>query len=112
MRNKKGFTVAACGLFLMLGLTVIGLSGLTEPPASKVAVTKNASVEIETTPQYLLKLFDGRIAVFDPDFPETPIEITDIYASTLRNYDREQLKIGITVSGREELLMLLEDYGS
>lgn len=107
--NQKTRTIAACALFLMLGFSVFGLGRMTTPTEEIKAMEPEPIPS--TTAQYVLKLYDDRLAVFTTD-SDAPIEITEIHASTLRHFDRERLKHGIAANSREELLLLLEDFGS
>lgn len=109
--NGKRVTIAACGLFVMLGFLVSGLS-LLRAPVKDAPVLNPTAVATEAAPQYILKLYQGRVAVFDARQTKTPVQTTEIYEETLRNYDRELLTTGIPVSGEQELLRLLEDFGS
>ncbi len=61
---------------------------------------------------YLLKITDGIVVVYEYDNENKPIFVTDIYAGTLRNYDRELLSEGIRVTGERELQSILEDFSS
>ncbi|MBR5543339.1 MAG: hypothetical protein IKU65_04515 [Oscillospiraceae bacterium] len=114
----KRITVAACALFIMLGFIAGGISKLYEERElkKKEQETKPASAPIEETDEatenYLLKVEDGIVVVFSENDIMRPIIVTDIYASTLRNFDREQLSKGIVASGEAELQSLLEDFSS
>lgn len=68
----------------------------------------------ESTPEdgFVISDHDGYIAIFTAGDTETPITVTDIEVSTLRECDRMLLERGVEISSREELLMLLEDFGS
>lgn len=70
--------------------------------------------EKEATPtgQLVLGSYNGRVSVFDGGDMKTPLEVTDIDISALREADRSQLEAGMEISSREELLSLLEDLGS
>lgn len=107
--KKKQILLAACGVFFLLGLSVLGLSNFDD--TRQISVME--SEELPAKPQhYILKLSGEYVAVFDSSSPDTPLEITQIHVSSLRHYDREQLKHGIIADTRDELLLLLEDYGS
>ena len=64
------------------------------------------------TGQLVLGSYDGRVSVFDSGNLKTPLEVTDIDLSALREADRSQLESGLAVASREELMSLLEDLGS
>lgn len=116
MDNKKRITLSACALFIMLGLLVSGIVKIrdsrkdesTTEPASSVVRTEVK----EESARYVLKIEDGIVVVFNEDDMTRPILVTDIYASTLRNYDRESLERGITAENEQDLHTMLEDFSS
>jgi len=61
---------------------------------------------------YILRDSDGYIGVYLPGKASSPEELTAIPVSELRASDQKLLKEGIPVSSRDELLQLLEDFGS
>ena len=69
-------------------------------------------IEGAEEPAYLLRVRDGVVAVYEGENRRTPALVTDIDVTLLRRADRAMLEKGIPVSGREELLALLEDLGS
>lgn len=54
----------------------------------------------------------NRIAIYATRRSKEPTALTDIDLNTLRSADLAMVRRGIPVSGRSELLMLLEDLGS
>ncbi len=62
--------------------------------------------------EYVLREFEGCVAVFASVGDTSPVSLTDIEVATLRDADRQILKTGLAVSDREELLTLLEDLGT
>ncbi len=125
MNSKKRITVVACGLFIMLGFLVNGIAMLYENrnAASEMQDIQTASVSVNTTTyedpaenktedkNYIIKICDGVVVVFEAG-NINPVFVTDIYASTLRKYDRELLSEGITVKGEYELQSIIEDFSS
>ena len=117
MTSAKKITVSACALFIMLGFVAGGVSRLWEYEAEekKIAETSAPLPEAEPTKneeKYILKILDGIVVVFNEADMTRPIIVTDIYAGTLRHFDREQLNNGIAVIGDFELQSLLEDFSS
>ncbi len=126
MNSKKRITIVACGLFIMLGFLVNGVSMLYENryTASKIPDVRTAAVSANTETHedpeeemtgeksYIIKIRDGVVVVFDADNINNPIFVTDIYASTLRHFDRELLSEGITVKGEYELQSIIEDFSN
>ena len=62
--------------------------------------------------EYVLREYEGCVAVFSSVGDTSPMTLTDIEVGTLREADRQILKTGLAVADREELLTLLEDLGS
>ena len=118
MSSQKRVTIAACALFIMLGFLSGGLANSGSAPKEAESRTMNEITEeeapalAEKEPTYTLKIQDGVLVVYSEADDTRPIIVTDIYASTLRHLDREQLSEGITVSGEIELQALLEDFSS
>lgn len=61
---------------------------------------------------YYLRSIDGHLAVFGAGNARRPLQLTDIDIEALPGADRAMLEKGIPVASREELLKLLEDFGS
>lgn len=68
--------------------------------------------EAVPTGQLVLGSYNGRVSIFDGGDMKTPLEVTDIDISALREADRSRLESGMEISSQEELLSLLEDLGS
>lgn len=77
-------------------------------------VLMQKTIDAESTQHYIVKDYDGIVAVFY----KTPIEgndikeITDIMTNTLPKEEQDKLKQGIEIKGKEELYRLLEGYTS
>ncbi len=74
-------------------------SSLPEPPA----------VEQPSNDPYLLRTYDGKLAVFTTDLV-TPDLVFDVYVRTLPEQDQQDLERGIRVADYEKLVSLVEDY--
>jgi len=61
---------------------------------------------------YVLREQDGYIAVYRDASGVQSVEKTDIDVDTLRRVDRDMLEQGIAAKTEDELLCLLEDFGS
>lgn len=105
--SRRNMTIIACIFFILLAFIANGISQLQK---NEKNYTPTVSQQI-TEKKYLLKLYNGKIAVFN-EKSEQPIQITDISEHSLRNFDYEQLSLGVVVIGDIELAMRLEDYGS
>ncbi|NLG52531.1 MAG: hypothetical protein GX541_00935 [Clostridiales bacterium] len=137
--NRKS-ALFACMVFILLGFVVNGIAGIrgqsikkSEPPVPEtnaggeiysfnsvlnrnnrpvVEISENRGDTARDEKGFIIKLYNGNIAVFPADDPHTPIKITDIPEHTLRIYDRELLREGIRIKGEKNLSLVLEDYGS
>lgn len=58
---------------------------------------------------YTLREYNGQIAVFTDD-NVTPVEVLDVYVTTLPKSDVSRLRDGITVEGRDAIRALIEDF--
>ncbi len=117
MTSAKKITVSACALFIMLGFMAGGVARLWEYETEEKKITEVSAPlpEPETVKpkeKYILKILDGIVVVFNESDMTRPIIVTDIYAGSLRHFDREQLSEGIAVNGDFELQSLLEDFSS
>ena len=79
--------------------------------AQSAPAADTASVDMPEDNGYLLRDWQGYIAVFEGR-GDTPTSLTDIETATLNDFDREKLRSGIPARDRTELLSLLEDLGS
>ena len=61
--------------------------------------------------QFVLRDYQGYVSVFAPKEPREPVQITAIRTDSLRRADQRLLESGLTVGSREQLILLLEDFG-
>ena len=94
--------------------------GNTQTLPAEESLTQHPPVRRTTPPQparperdylYLIREFEGRIAVFGQD-PDQPEMVLDTLIRHLPAYDQAQLQEGIRVYTREELAARIEDYTS
>lgn len=71
------------------------------------AITQRA--EPDASEMYVLRDYNGRIAVFACGEDE-PLEVFDIFTSSLPKSEAERVYKGITVEGGEALQRLIEDF--
>jgi len=96
---KIGVRISICAALLCTALAMAVLTLADFAPAP------------ESPGGYVLGAAEGRVAVLDAA-SRSPVSLTDIELSGLREADREKLSTGLPVESREELLSLLEDLGS
>lgn len=61
--------------------------------------------------KYIIGVYEEKIAVFTQG-DSVPIEVYDVYVSTLPEKDQNSLRKGIEVEGKVNLKYLIEDYTS
>ena len=61
--------------------------------------------------QFVLRNYRGYVSVFSPGETREPVQITAIRTDSLRRGDQRLLDGGLTVGSREQLMLLLEDFG-
>lgn len=104
--------IKAYPLLLTIGTALAALAILITLlillPQNKSTDAKNSGIPKYT---YLLKDYEGKVAVFQPD-NTTPEKILDIYLNTLPEYDQNRLREGIPVHDQSELERYIEDFDS
>lgn len=63
------------------------------------------------TEQYVVGVYKEKIAIFTQG-DSVPIEIFDVYVTTLPPKDQKTLRKGVYVQGKAELKRMIEDYTS
>ena len=69
------------------------------------------TVQTEVSSEYIIGVYQEKIAVFAQG-DSLPIEVYDVYVSTLPVLDQKELLKGIKVNGKIELKQRIEDYTS
>lgn len=103
MKYRLRKLCALLALLCALGCSAFAVSGTV---ASQDAA---ASADVN---RYVLRDFDGYVAVFIENQPDSPMTVTDIQVRTLRQADKELLEMGLKVATHERLMMTLEDLCS
>lgn len=107
MKNKvKGFILG------VMAAAAISSSVFAFAGAGKTENTYSDSVPPGSENRYVLRDYEGYVAIFVENEPKLPMTVTDIQVSTLRELDRKMLVTGMKIDSHEELVMLLEDLGS
>ena len=100
---------------LVLAVAVVCAITMASVAIGQIYETRSDMVthiaDIEEYNGYVLKDADGYIAVFYKG-RGYPAFITNIPLASLRGVDREDVENGIVVETRQELIALLEDFGS
>lgn len=114
-----------CTVLAVLAVTVgaAALVNRTEvPPAAPLhenisgieiqPETRPAQPAPETGDAYIIREYEGRVAVFSAKDDAHPEMILDLLVKYLPDYDRSQLREGIRVKDYQELVSRIEDYVS
>ncbi len=105
MLKKKILGVIVC-LMAVFSVVILASSAVKPPPQPETEVESRKDIIM---PTYILRDYDGRLAVFSFD-SDQPEEILDIFTGSLPEYDQEQLKKGVSVYSPEHLESLIQDY--
>lgn len=62
-------------------------------------------------PLYTLSEYDGKLALFKRGY-SMPVEIYDVYLSSLPDSEQSKIKDGISAESDDEILKIIEDYTS
>lgn len=82
----------------------------SQPQPTKDLSEANKSPTESVT--YIVKDFNGNVAVFSKNVMDHPFRITNVYTKSLPAKDRAMLKMGVEAENESELNELLEDLGS
>ena len=104
MRNKVFWIV----VFAVITITVLGVLFMTLDKDLDEKVVENPYL---INDYYTMSEYKGKIAVFK-NGENVPIDIYDVYVSTLPQHDRTLLEEGIRIETPEELQRIIEDYTS
>ncbi len=116
--TRRGQALCLCMLLILFAFVVSGVAQLgaarnaRQTDVRHVAAQTQSVAQNTPAPRYVLRLYQGSLAVFSEQNPETPLRVTEISQYSLRAYDKAQLERGITVEGDTALAMILEDFGS
>jgi hypothetical protein len=74
-------------------------------------VHEDRQVQGYTNEVYIVGVYDDKIAVFTQG-DNVPIDVYDVYITTLPIKDQIDLKKGVRVEGKAKLKTVIEDYTS
>ena len=107
--TQKGWIVLGLSVFLTGALLCgLALPALLPAPAQAVA----AEADLSGGYRYLVREYQGQVAVFLPKQLYGPKYVTGIRVDSLPQADREALEAGIRIRTDAQLTALLEDLGS
>lgn len=114
--HKMGTRIKAAILLCLMSAAAYSVCGAYQSMHRRSQNSLPAELSAMLTPgeeaEYFLRESDGYVAVFETKRSRTPLSVTGIEASLLRDTDRQLLSRGIPVKNIAALLLLLEDLGS
>ncbi len=102
---KKHIIFSAVIISLSICIITVNASKLNNRDIS----VKNTEIHFEKS--YIVKDYNGRIAVFEKN-NSSPIVVYDIFTSSLPEDDLEALQKGIIADTKAELFDIISDYTS
>lgn len=99
----KGIATASVLLLAVFVATAFSLGAKYE----KVTPPETTS----PSPLYTLSQYDGKLALFKRGY-SMPVEIYEVYLSSLPQAEQSKIKSGISAQTDEEILKIIEDYTS
>jgi hypothetical protein len=109
---KKTLKTALLSFAVFVSILMVAALVITTVIRNAAASASIGAYETKADGGYVLKSYNGHIAVFYGDIKDSPAIETTIDVTTLRSVDREKLEKGINVEKYDEVLKLLEDFGS
>lgn len=100
-------TLILCTLIVCMFFLVFFIKNSEKKSPDKSTEQSTTAYEIG----YILGQHEGKLAVYKSS-SSTPIEIFDVYISSLPSHDKGELEKGIYASSEDELQILIEDYTS
>ena len=110
MKKRERIRMMLC-IVMLICSAAMGTSAAVSANAGRGDGAEASALKTEDG-GFLLRDTGGRICVYEYGAPERPVMVTNISTLGMRTADRERLAAGVAVSSREELLSLLEDFGS
>lgn len=109
--TKKEISDVLLLFVLVLSIIAFGVLYFITKPYSVQSETTTVSDTSTTQVNYKISVYDGRIAVFDTS-TNSPIEVFDVYLSSLPQSEQNQIRSGIYTDSSVKLQELIEDYTS
>lgn len=105
---KKFIIVSYCFVLICVLVSFVAIPVMNQNSKASQKVEPETP---DTSLSYIVKDFNGNIAVFE-NGSSTPFKVTEVCTNTLPKVDQERLAEGIVVNSQTELNTLLEDLCS
>ncbi len=110
MRNAILLTLIGVVLVSIITIAAAHSSPVEAPPELVASSEPQPPARKDTSGYpYLLRAYDGKLAVFTDDLVE-PDLVFDVYVQSLPEYDQKELERGVRVEDYQKLTALIEDY--
>jgi len=109
---KTSYRAVILAVMLFAAVMMLAALLLTAGLRSVASEIPVIAGERESDPGYIVRAYNGHIAVFCGDITDSPAIETTIEIDSLRAVDRDKLLAGIAVTSYDDVLKLLEDFGS
>ena len=111
--GRKAAAWGALALAALFGVgAVFALAAGENVAAEPMMRTETSYTEVSARETYILRTLGGRVAVFSSANADVPLLETDISVDGLRAVDQDKLAAGIRTDSYEQIVRLLEDFGS
>lgn len=100
----KGIVAASVLLLTVFAVAAFSLGAKYENTTPPPETTS-------TSPLYTLSQYDGKLALFKRGY-SMPVEIYEVYLSSLPQDEQSKIKSGISAQTDEEILKIIEDCTS
>lgn len=105
---KKSTFYLIIGGFVLLCIVLLTPMYLQTTVNTSAAITSEQQTE---QPMYTIRVYHNMLAIYEGN-SDTPLRVTDIHLSSLREYDQKLMEQGFPLYSQQDLTMFLEDYGS
>ncbi len=109
---KVKIKIAIIGMLVFFAVFLCAFAVIDNIKTSDGEETASCLSESQSDTCYVLRDYEGYVAVYVENDPSRPMTVTDIQVSTLRELDKKLLETGLKLYSREKLMMTLEDLGS
>ena len=109
---KVKVKIAIIGMLVLLAAFLCAFAVIDSVSTEDGGAAISCMTENQEATCYVLRDYEGYVAIYVENDPSCPMTVTDIQVSTLRELDKKLLETGLKLYSRERLMMTLEDLGS
>ncbi len=109
---KVKVKIAIIGMLVVLASFLCAFAVIDSLNADDEGAAVSCMTDNKVETCYVLRDYEGYVAIYVENDPFCPMTVTNIQVSTLRELDKTLLETGLKLYSRERLMMMLEDLGS